>query len=59
MFFQDSSVPGGVFVWSIENSGNDSLHVSITFTMKNGTGSKKDKKGIRFSISVIKELMII
>lgn len=43
--YKDSSVPGGVFVWSVENNSNELLYVSITFTVKNGTGSKNDKKG--------------
>jgi hypothetical protein len=42
---QDSSLPVAVFVWNIENHGNESLDVSITFTFKNGTGGKSDKKG--------------
>lgn len=31
-----------VFVWSVENMGQDSLDVSITFTFKNGRGVKED-----------------
>ncbi|KAF4532276.1 hypothetical protein B566_EDAN007248 [Ephemera danica] len=43
--YKDSSLPVAVFVWSIENHGDESLDVSITFTFKNGMGGKSDKKG--------------
>jgi beta-glucosidase 2, glycosyl-hydrolase family 116 N-term len=45
LFFQDSCLPGAVFVWDINNSGKEDLDISITFTFKNGTGGKDDKKG--------------
>jgi beta-glucosidase 2, glycosyl-hydrolase family 116 N-term len=46
LFIQDSCLPGAVFVWDIHNSGKEDLDISITFTFKNGTGGKDDKKGI-------------
>jgi non-lysosomal glucosylceramidase len=39
--YKDSSLPCAVFVWQIENVGDKERKVSITFTWKNGTGSKK------------------
>ncbi|XP_028657263.2 non-lysosomal glucosylceramidase [Erpetoichthys calabaricus] len=43
--YKDSSLPVGVFVWDIENRNDFDLEVTIMFTMRNGTGSKSDKKG--------------
>ncbi|XP_049963211.1 non-lysosomal glucosylceramidase [Schistocerca serialis cubense] len=43
--YKDSSLPGGVFVWLIENNSGEDKHVSITFTFKNGVGTKEDKAG--------------
>lgn len=31
-----------VFVWDVENLGQEELDVSITFTFKNGRGVKED-----------------
>lgn len=39
--YKDSSLPCAVFVWSIENVSGEERSVSITFTFKNGTGTKK------------------
>lgn len=39
--YKDSSLPCAVFVWSVENVGDEERTVSITFTFKNGTGTKK------------------
>lgn len=45
--YKDSSLPCAVFVWTVENVGEEERNVSITFTFKNGTGSKKqDAEGI-------------
>lgn len=38
---QDSSLPVSVFVFDVENSGDEDLYVSITFTFRNGTGYYK------------------
>lgn len=35
----------GVFVWSVENSGEEELDISIAFTFKNGRGVKEDSNG--------------
>lgn len=34
-----------MFVFSVENNSDKDLRVGITFTFKNGTGSKKDRQG--------------
>lgn len=39
--YKDTSLPCAVFVWQVENVGEKERKVSITFTWKNGTGSKK------------------
>lgn len=44
-FFQDSSLPVGVFAWDIENKNDYALDVSIMFTMLNGSGHRDDKSG--------------
>ena len=43
--YQDSCLPTSVFVFNIENSSGKELKVSITFSFKNGTGTRKDKAG--------------
>lgn len=39
--YRDSSLPCSVFIWNVENVCDDERSVSITFTFKNGTGTKK------------------
>lgn len=39
--YKDSSLPCSVFVWQVENVGDQERKVSITFVFKNGTGNKK------------------
>lgn len=39
--YKDSSLPCAVFVWQVENVCDAERKVSITFTFKNGTGTKK------------------
>lgn len=39
--YKDTSLPCAVFVWQIENVCEKERKVSITFTFKNGTGTKK------------------
>lgn len=47
--YKDTSLPCAVFVWSIENTCDKERKVSITFTFKNGTGTKKqDAEGEHF-----------
>lgn len=39
--YKDSSLPCAVFVWQVENVGDEERKVSISFVMKNGSGNKK------------------
>lgn len=39
--YKDTSLPCAVFIWTIENVCDDERTVAITFTFKNGTGTKK------------------
>lgn len=39
--YKDSSMPCAVFIWNVENVCDAERKVSITFTFKNGTGTKK------------------
>ncbi|XP_055282970.1 non-lysosomal glucosylceramidase isoform X2 [Moschus berezovskii] len=43
--YQDSSLPVGVFVWDVENEGDEALEVSIMFSMRNGLGGEDDASG--------------
>ncbi|KAF6124481.1 glucosylceramidase beta 2 [Phyllostomus discolor] len=43
--YQDSSLPVGVFVWDVENEGDEALEVSIMFSMRNGLGGGDDAPG--------------
>lgn len=43
--FQDTSLPVGVFVWEVENENDEDMDVSIMFTLRNGMGTKEDKRG--------------
>ncbi|XP_049629217.1 non-lysosomal glucosylceramidase [Suncus etruscus] len=43
--YQDSSLPVGVFVWDVENEGDEALDVSIMFSMRNGLGGADDSPG--------------
>ncbi|XP_065764445.1 non-lysosomal glucosylceramidase isoform X2 [Muntiacus reevesi] len=43
--YQDSSLPVGVFVWDVENEGDEALEVSIMFSMRNGLGGEDDAAG--------------
>lgn len=38
VLLQDSCVPGGVFIWSVENNSNQHYSVSLTFTFASGNG---------------------
>nr|XP_032809252.1 non-lysosomal glucosylceramidase [Petromyzon marinus]XP_032809253.1 non-lysosomal glucosylceramidase [Petromyzon marinus]XP_032809254.1 non-lysosomal glucosylceramidase [Petromyzon marinus]XP_032809255.1 non-lysosomal glucosylceramidase [Petromyzon marinus]XP_032809256.1 non-lysosomal glucosylceramidase [Petromyzon marinus] len=42
--YKDSSLPTGVFVWDIENHGEEDVEVAIMFTMSNSAGRKHDGK---------------
>ncbi|XP_041367827.1 non-lysosomal glucosylceramidase-like [Gigantopelta aegis] len=43
--YKETTLPTAVFVWSIENNGDEELEISIMFTFKNGRGIKEDKDG--------------
>lgn len=43
--YQESSTPAGVFVWTIENTGQESATISLMFTWQNGTGGPNDRAG--------------
>ena len=44
--YTDAALPTSVFVFSVENTSQRDLRVGITFTFKNGTGSKRrDREG--------------
>lgn len=43
--YKDSSIPGAVFVWTLENSSTFPYVASITFTFQNGRGHKQDTQG--------------
>lgn len=38
-------MPCAAFVWTVENNSSENRTISLTFTFKNGTGSKSDKHG--------------
>uniref|UniRef100_A0AAR5P6H3 NLGase n=1 Tax=Dendroctonus ponderosae TaxID=77166 RepID=A0AAR5P6H3_DENPD len=42
--YENSCMPCAVFVWNVENIGDEERSVTISFTFKNGTGSKKADK---------------
>lgn len=44
-YLQDSCLPVGVFVWDVENEGDEALDVSIMFSMRNGLGNGDDATG--------------
>jgi len=41
-FLQDTSLPVGVFVWTVENKNEEEVEVSIMFSFQNGDGSPND-----------------
>ncbi|XP_044744306.1 non-lysosomal glucosylceramidase [Coccinella septempunctata] len=42
--YKDSSLPCAVFEWNVQNTSDAKRIVTIAFTFKNGTGSKKEDK---------------
>ncbi|VVC26259.1 Hypothetical protein CINCED_3A006003 [Cinara cedri] len=36
--YKDSSIPGGVFIWTVENNSSEQYFVSLTFTFASGNG---------------------
>jgi non-lysosomal glucosylceramidase len=43
--YQESSLPVGVFIWTVENTGAESANVALMFTFQNGGGRPNDLKG--------------
>ncbi|XP_072815821.1 non-lysosomal glucosylceramidase isoform X2 [Vicugna pacos] len=43
--YQDSSLPVAIFVWDVENEGDEAVDVSIMFSMRNGLGGEDDAPG--------------
>ncbi len=43
--YTTSSIPAGVFVWTLENTGHTSATVGLMFTFQNGFGSENDRTG--------------
>ncbi len=43
--YRESSLPAGVFVWTIENTGQEAATVGLMFTFQNGTGGPGDRAG--------------
>jgi non-lysosomal glucosylceramidase len=43
--YRESSIPAGVFVWTIENNGRKPATVGLMFTFQNGTGGENDFAG--------------
>ena len=43
--YEESSVPAGVFVWTIDNTGREAATVSLMFTFQNGSGGENDRAG--------------
>ena len=43
--YQEASTPAGVFVWTVENTGETDVDVALMFTFQNGTGKENDIRG--------------
>jgi non-lysosomal glucosylceramidase len=43
--YQESSLPAGVFIWTIENTAAEPVSVALMLTFQNGTGSSNDLAG--------------
>ncbi|KAK0057638.1 non-lysosomal glucosylceramidase [Biomphalaria pfeifferi] len=43
--YVETTLPTAAFIWEIENNSSEDLDVSITFTFKNGQGTKEDRDG--------------
>ena len=43
--YQESSLPVGVFIWTIENTAAESASVAVMFTFQNGSGGSNDLAG--------------
>lgn len=43
--YKESSYPVAVFIWSVENTGDTEVDVSLMFSFQNGVGSECDTMG--------------
>ncbi len=43
--YTESSFPVGVFVWTLENTGETDVEAALMFTFQNGTGEANDLRG--------------
>ena len=43
--YRESSYPAAVFVWQVENTGQEKVEVSLMFSFQNGTGTENDSAG--------------
>ena len=43
--YKDSSMPAGVFVWTIENTGEEPATVGLMLSWQNGDGGENDRAG--------------
>lgn len=48
-------MPAAAFVWEVQNESNADLDISITFTFKNGQGTKDDRAGGVWSQGFVRE----
>lgn len=42
---KDSCIPGGVFIWTVENNSNEQYYVSLTFSFASGNGLSTHSTG--------------
>jgi non-lysosomal glucosylceramidase len=43
--YRESSYPSAVFIWQVENSGQEDAEISLMFSFQNGTGTANDAAG--------------
>ncbi len=43
--YRESSFPVGVFIWTVENYGENEAEVALMFTFQNGSGQANDRAG--------------
>uniref|UniRef100_A0AC34RD61 Glucosylceramidase n=1 Tax=Panagrolaimus sp. JU765 TaxID=591449 RepID=A0AC34RD61_9BILA len=49
--YKDSSFPGSIFVFDVENNSDEAYDVSIIFTFRNGTGKRRQNEDAACSTS--------
>eukprot|EP00794_Sanderia_malayensis_P009762 gene9762-10761_t len=47
--YKDTSLPVGMFVWTVENLGKEDIDVTIMFSFQNGDGGPHDSRGGHFN----------